>query len=1192
MRARACFWILLWMISPCLLEARADRDRMEAETVREIDLSGRNWKLGSYPIGEGEKQNVYLPGFDDHDFRTVTVPGEVQLQLGLKGMDLYYQSPELSLVNEKEWWYRQQFVAPNKREGKLTRLEFAGVDYYATVWLNGERLGDHEGAYVPFSYDVSSKVKWGSQNTLVVKVTCPWTPKDRSFLEYLKGNWVMVVPWNITFPHPPNVLGPFWDGVPAYGNALLPMGLFRNVKLVVSGSAVVADVFVHTKQINEDGSAKLEISGTVKNYGEEEVPRVLEMKIAPETFTGLELSLPDESMVLHPGENTFRREVIVKDAHLWWTWDLGKQDLYRLTTKLSSGVGTQQKYVVFGIRTISRKADMSYWLNGKRLFLKGAWEPSDYFGSATTKETYEKDLRLYRGANLNHIVNFTVLEKPAFYDLCDQLGILVIVELPFPQFGPMAVLAPTYPRRNEFIKGALGQVENIVVQLRNHPSVIEWAAFAEVHQKNGGGWGFGAASFEAYDYGPFSDEVGKAVMKLDPGAIYQASLCDLGEEHFWLAPGGIGADGSYNQFFTAEAGLISEYGSMSLPAYQTLQKELSSEDLWSDRNEALPQWFGLPINVAAYSYLSSYEYDGLFSLLDRTNQVIDRHIRSPQELVDDTQLYQAFLLKYATEAFRRKMHEPVNGVRFWAYGEDWPGVHWGIVDYDRVPKMSYYFVKQAQERFELNFAFEDALESQPSGKELRIPLWIVNDYRRQVPVEVRAQITDLQGRKLWGGSFHSILPEDSSRQVGEIVWTTPESPGVYELKAGAVESGGMLQAENSTYIKVTPRLFAKPVRVLVIGERKTAVPIAAMLQAMGLAVRKIEEEEFHQLNELRDSEAIRKNYDVVWLGSFDSLWKLLGNEEAKGLEEAISQGVAFIHTGGLGSFHGGFGRGAALDLTPLAEVLPVALKKRNDVTYGRATTPEHRGDQKPSNIVDIEVAEEGTGGSADLLRQYGLPRFNDVELKSTSKELLRIAGRPLLVSGHYGRGRTLAFTGFTPEGVSETAYWNSNVTFPYLLDQELYSKPETRAYFDLFMRMITTVTAWEPATEPGKILAAHEMPLFEMLKGQPQADVITPKSVEAKVRDGTGKITLKLRNHDKYARLVRLRAEWNTETKNAPFLLLYSDNYFDLLPNETKEVEVDAFVPPGVAGTIKGSFVVEGTNITASRFPVVLLDVQ
>ena len=67
------------------------------------------------------------------------------------------------------------------------------VDYFATVWLNGEKLGQHEGAYVPFEFDVTGKVLNG-ENQRPLKVTCPWLPEGRGFLEYMKGELAEVVP--------------------------------------------------------------------------------------------------------------------------------------------------------------------------------------------------------------------------------------------------------------------------------------------------------------------------------------------------------------------------------------------------------------------------------------------------------------------------------------------------------------------------------------------------------------------------------------------------------------------------------------------------------------------------------------------------------------------------------------------------------------------------------------------------------------------------------------------------------------------------------------------------------------------------------------------------------------------------------------------------------------------------------------
>lgn len=293
---------------------------------------------------------------------------------------------------------------------------------------------------------------------------------------------------------------------------------------------------------------------------------------------------------------------------------------------------------------------------------------SDYYGSKPTRETFEKDLRLFRAANLNHLVAFTVVEKPDFYDLCDRLGILDIFEFPFNQAGPIDVLSYSNPRCETFVRESLAQVKQILLELRNHPSIIEWAPFAEAHAK-GGGWGVGSWDFEPYGYGPYADEVGKLVADLAPGTIYHASLCDLGEQHFWMGNAGMGNTDSYNQHFRAQTGFVSEYGSISLPVLESWKKEISADDMWSERKDTLPRWHNLPINVAAYSYLSSFDYDGVASLLDRVNEYVDRNIKSAQELSDESQLYQAFLMKYATEAYRRKKYGPVNGTRFWDYGE-------------------------------------------------------------------------------------------------------------------------------------------------------------------------------------------------------------------------------------------------------------------------------------------------------------------------------------------------------------------------------------------------------------------------------------------------------------------------------------------------------------------------------------------
>ncbi|HXW15444.1 MAG TPA: glycoside hydrolase family 2 protein, partial [Terriglobia bacterium] len=706
----------------------------------------------------------------------------------------------------------------------------------------------------------------------------------------------------------------------------------------------------------------------------------------------------------------------------------------------------------------------------------------------------------------------------------------------------------------------------------------------------GKGWGVGDEDWEPYGYEEYSNQIRKLVEELAPGTIYHPSLCDVGEQHFWMANAGMGTTGGYQEQFNANTGFVSEYGSIAFPVYETLKKMLTPEEMWSSQNSTLPRWYGLPLNIPNYAYQTSFEYTGFSSVLLRVNQFVDRHVGSIQQLIDDSQLYQAFIFKYATEAYRRKKYNSINGTRIWAYGEVNPGIRFNFLDYYRVPKMGYYYLKNAQARFAVNFAYEQALESQVSGKHLNIPVWVINDYRRDVPFDLHCEILDLQGQSIWSRDTSDSVESDGAKQTDLVEWTTPDKPGVYVLRARAVEKGGeRLTAENSTFIKVTPRLFSRPLNMLLIGEKQYSFPIAKMARAMGINVDVIQEETIHQLAQLKNPEEIRKKYDVVWLACFDSLWKLMDDEMGNGLKQAVSQGVGFIHTGGPGSFHGGFGRAALIDVRSLGELLPVSLHSRNDVNYGQLYLPSGEVNQVFSPIKDVATVAPGAEGWRDFgLKEYGLPGFNDVDLKPSGRQVMTVSGRPLLVLGQFGKGTTVAFTGFTPAYTEKKSAWLDTIELEYLLDQEFLNDPVTKSYFALFMRMIATASGQKPAVGFDELLAARDKPLFESLKDLPTATVAVPSVLHITALGKRANTTLVVTNGSHYARLVRVRAEWEEGDGNSPYLVKYSDNFFDLLPGESKSVGVEMFLPAEHMRKLSGTLVVEGTNIASQRIPVEL----
>jgi beta-mannosidase len=1136
----------------------------------DVLLDGGDWRMGSFEFGAGVKAGAALESFDDSGFRAVTVPGDTQLQLGYTGEERFNESKELIGVNDKEWWYRKHFKAGAKAAGSVSRLIFDGSDYFTTVWLNGQLLGTHEGTYTAFSFDVTGVLRYGGENVIAVLVTHPVAPRGGSLLQYLDGNLGGEAdPDGMKLKNAPYYIDIHWDALPAQGNATFVMGIWRSVHLRTESVVAIGDLHVETESIAADGSATLRV--TLKNAGQETRTRTVKLALKPENFGGAVVELPVLVMKAAPGETMAEMEVRVPDARLWWSWDKGAQNLYSLEAEIGAEKGDwgDRRSVVFGIRTITRDADMAYRLNGRKMFVKASWFPiADFYRSTPTAESYERDLRLFRDGNFNLLVNFTVVEKPEFYDLCDRLGILVVVELPFPQYGPQQVMDQGNPLREPFLKQAGLQVREIVTALRNHPSVVEWAPLAEAHEK-AGGWSNGV---DQQGYDTFMAEMKAIVSELAPGSIFHPSLCDLGEQHFWYAAAGMTMQtGDYQEFFDAKTGFVSEYGGISLSSYENLGKYLTPAEQW-DEKARLPRWFNLPIDTEGYAYLTSYESSGLYSMLYRTEHFVDRDPGSVAELVSDTQLYQGFLLRYAAEAFRRKKYDPINGIRSWDFVELNPGFRFAIVDYDRVPKTAYWYMKRAQAPVALSFEYKDALESQTAGSRWSAPVWVINDLDREIRGTVHAELLSLSGEKVTGADFPVTIGADGKGVAGEFALTLPQTSGVYVLRA-TMDGGAEQAAEETSFIKVVPAAFSGEHRVLLIAQQKFAGPIGTMLRGMGLNVDVYDENSLAAMGrELRDGAALRAKYDVIWLGSFQTLAKVLPVETAKALGEAVKAGSGFIHTGGEASFHGGLGRAAVVEATALDAVLPVEIQGRGDLIYG--THGMDDGLQTENAIHEIATGREAGGFSPEgleLLRHYGLVGFNQVTARAGSHTELSIAGEPLLVMGAYGAGRTVAFTGFTQ---AEDAYSALPV------DEYLIAEPRGRAYFVLFADMLAAVLPGGHE-RTAELLRAHEKPLFQTLKEQPETEIAATEVGPVAVDGAVARCRVRLENQGGYAHLVHLRVEWTGDGPQ-PYLSELNDNDFELMPRETREMELD-WRSSNSGRQAKGTLIVKAANSAEMR---------
>ena len=295
---------------------------------------------------------------------------------------------------------------------------------------------------------------------------------------------------------------------------------------------------------------------------------------------------------------------------------------------------------------------------------------------------------------------------------------------------------------------------------------------------------------------------------------------------------------------------------------------------------------------------------------------------------------------------------------------------------------------------------------------IHIPVTVVNDHLFEIPVDFRAEVLDLKGRVVYSQSGKATVGADKSQTIDVVNWELPKvtMTTVYALRASVRQQNGDLSAE-SRYLREgcaggyhrgrgqVPQLEKKS-RVLLIASKKYGESLAGELRAMGLELDVIDQDHLDRFNELRNAKELEKEYDVIWVGSFEALWKVLDDDMAEGVAQAVKDGVGLIHTGSESSFHGGEGLAACLDFTKLAEVLPVKVREgRDDLNMLNSSK-------------DVRVIAKGWTDSG--LKETGIQNFNQVEAKEGSDVIMKFTDWPLLVAGQYGKGHTVAFMGYTP----------------------------------------------------------------------------------------------------------------------------------------------------------------------------------
>jgi len=344
-------------------------------------------------------------------------------------------------------WYQTESYIPSNWKGNSIWLRVGSAVYLSKVWINGELLGQHEGGHLPFTFDISSKVKWGEPNRIVIMVennlATNRVPGIINGGEMSKTNF------------------------PATNYDFFPYsGLHRAVWIYsIPRTAHITDITCTPSFSGNEGHLQVKVekqgnasSGKIllKGKGKKDIQ-------VPFRFT------KDEALV----------NVNIPDVQLW---DTENPFLYEVTVVIGSGSRIVDSYTLnTGIRTISVEGEQLL-LNGKPIHLRGFGKHEDFpiFGRGVANPVMIRDFSLMKWLGANSFRTSHYPYDESVYEEADRQGILIIDEMP--SVGLVFFDdAADIERRQELCRQYL---QEMIARDKNHPSVIMWSVANEPSPKN------------------------------------------------------------------------------------------------------------------------------------------------------------------------------------------------------------------------------------------------------------------------------------------------------------------------------------------------------------------------------------------------------------------------------------------------------------------------------------------------------------------------------------------------------------------------------------------------------------------------------------------------------------------------------------------------------------------------------------
>ena len=552
----------------------------------------------------------------------------------------------------------------NLPDGQHAELVFDGLGYYADVFLNGKQIASSDttaGVFIRRAYDVTGLLK--ANNKLEVKLR-----------RAQKGDLnIGFVDWN---PRPLDE----------------SMGIVRPVTLHTTGAVSIEDVYVIPDlDVETFATADLKVRVRLCNRENRPVEAVLGLELEGGSASVPVTLAPGETkdVTLTPAEAALLH---IDKPRVWWTWDLGLPELYRLAVKVEEkGAVSDCKDATFGIRKIeSRLTEDGYrqmTLNGKDILLKGAGWTDDIF-LRDTPESIARQVEYVKDMNMNLIRFENIWGKDdTVYDLCDAQGVLALVGFScqwewedycgLPEVRGYGCINGRNLR--SWLSSTSATRSCACTTIRRSSPGSPAATVFRIRAWRSATW----KSYEREDYRPYicsaksqKSLAGWSGTKMEGpyeyvGADYWYKDTEAGGAFGWNTETGIGAN---------------------LPQLESLKKMIPEESLW-------------PLSdVWDYHCTASSSAMNTTKVLQETINGLYGGFDGLEDFVRKAHAVDYDGTRGMFEAFRVRVPK-TTGIVQWMLNSAWPSLYWQQYDWYGVPTAGYYGTKKACEPVQLIFDY-------------------------------------------------------------------------------------------------------------------------------------------------------------------------------------------------------------------------------------------------------------------------------------------------------------------------------------------------------------------------------------------------------------------------------------------------------------------------------------------------------